>query len=187
MGRHNDALSAIKIAEEQDPTSVIIPTIHGLILLKAGRVELAEQQLLQVLGKNPNFDRARGYLIDVYEVVGNYERALEQWSALKNANTQAVQALRNAYRKDKAKGYWEARNQQLNSLAKMRQVSRVFDAVPHCRAGDMDQAIEILQDEVRNRNGAIAPNLLVHPIFDPLRSDERFRQIIEGIGFPNLK
>ena len=185
MGRHQEANQNIMIAQNQDPTSAIVATIKGLIQLKANNLEEAQEQLCNVLQKNPSFDRARGYLIDVYELQDNYEKAIEQWRALADSDQQPVDQLKKQFLGSGPNGYWQARIDHSKSLSQIRSISKIFEAIPYSRLQNPEKAMEILREEIRNRNGAVAPNLYVHPAFDVLRLTKGFQELLAGIDFPD--
>ena len=182
-GRYEEALSEIRIAQNQQPTSAIIESIEGLIHLKAGEFDLATKKLVEVLDKYPNFDRARGYLIDVFEVSDQIERALIQWTALAKSNQGPIDELKSGFKNGGSTGYWEKRHRQDRQLNEIRSVSPLFRAYPLAKVGAPDEAIQLIKKLKDEKNGALAPNLLVHPFFDSLRGQAGFQAILNEIGF----
>lgn len=184
IGRYDEAIFQIGRAQKLDPTSAIMPTVEGLIHLKAGKFELAIHQLNSVLESHPNFDRARGYLIDAYELTDQFDRALIQWTALANSEQEIIEPLKNAYMENGAEGYWRQRLELSDGLAQIRAVSPVFLANVYCKNGQDEKAINLIADAVSRKDGALAPNLYVHPFFDSVRSNKRFQAILSKFGFP---
>ncbi len=50
--------------------------------------------------------------------------------------------------------------------------------------GDADQAFRWLERAYQDRSGYLF-EVKVDPMFDPLRSDPRFRDLLRRLGFPN--
>ena len=182
-GRYEEALVEIRLARKQDPTSAIIRTIEGVIHLKAGKLNLAIDQLVKVLDDFPNFDRARGYLIDAFELTNQYDLALSQWAALANSEQQIVESLKEAYEENGETGYWSERIASKDNLCKIRTISPIFLAHAFCKIGEEEKAIDLIADAVEKKNGALAPNLFVHPFFDEFRSLDGFQTVIEEMHY----
>ncbi len=182
-GRYEEALAEIRLAIEQDPTSAIIRTIEGVIHLKAGEFDLAIENLVKVLDDFPSFDRARGYLIDAFELTNQYKLALIQWTALARSDQLIVEKLKKAYRENGETGYWSQRIESNDDLSRIRSISPVFLAHAFCKIGEDEKAIDLIADAVKKKNGALAPNLFVHPFFDAFRSIDRFETILEEMTF----
>ena len=181
-GRYKEALIHIRIAQKQAPTSVIVQSIEGLIHLKAREFEKAVAQLIDVLDKFPNFERARGYLIDVFEVTQQIDRALIQWTALAKSHQAPVDMLKTGFRDRGSDGYWEQRFLQDKELNQIRAVSPLFRAHVLTKNDQQDQAIKLIEQLRDQKNGALAPNLLVHPFFEPLREVPEFGATIQAMG-----
>jgi hypothetical protein len=49
--------------------------------------------------------------------------------------------------------------------------------------GQKEEALAILQSALARRDGALAPNLLVHPSFDNLRNHAEFIELAAKVGF----
>jgi hypothetical protein len=76
-----------------------------------------------------------------------------------------------------------ARVDELRALSKQRYVSSYYFALIHAGLGEKDQAFAWLEKTYEERSGA-APYLKVNPIWDPLRSDPRFQELLRRIGLP---
>ena len=183
--RYEEAIQEIRIAQNQEPTSAIIESIEGLIHLKAGKYELATEKLTNVLDQYPNFERARGYLIDVFEVTQQIDRALIQWTALAKTDQRPVDLLKQGFATNGSTGYWEQRSKLVNELGEIRAVSPLFRAHVLLKTNQVDQAIDLIRRLKDQKNGALAPNLLVHPFFDPIRDHAEFKSVMQEMGFSN--
>ena len=185
-GQYELALRQIRIAQKQQPSSAIVESIEGLIHLKAGEFPLAIAKLTKVLDQHPDFDRARGYLIDVFEATDQIDKALVQWTALAKSDQTPIDGLKNGYMADGSAGYWKQRLHEEKSLSKIRVVSPLFRSLA-LNKNSMDQeAVQLITELIKEKNGALAPNLLVHPFFDPLRDKREFQDLIESMGFNSV-
>ncbi|GAC1396043.1 MAG: hypothetical protein NVSMB56_10510 [Pyrinomonadaceae bacterium] len=72
---------------------------------------------------------------------------------------------------------------ELKEMSKHSYVSPYDLAILYIGLGDKDQAIEQLNKAYEERAGWII-YLRVEPLFDPLRSDPRFSDLVRRIGFP---
>jgi tetratricopeptide (TPR) repeat protein len=70
---------------------------------------------------------------------------------------------------------------ELKEMAKQKYVSAYDLAVLYTGLGDKDHAIEQLNKAYEERAGWII-NLRVEPLFDPLRSDPRFADLLRRLG-----
>jgi hypothetical protein len=70
---------------------------------------------------------------------------------------------------------------QLEELSKRKYVSAFFIATIHIGLGEKDRAFEWLDNAYQERNPNLV-NLKVHPIFDPLRADPRFANLLRRVG-----
>lgn len=82
IGRHNEALPAIRQALVVDPYSLITNTMLGQFLYHAGQLQQSIQQLQATLDMEPRFWVAHICLAKTYEQLGMYDEAL---SACDNA------------------------------------------------------------------------------------------------------
>ncbi len=71
----------------------------------------------------------------------------------------------------------------LKKLSEREYVSPTFLADDYIRLGDKDRAMEWLEKGYKERASAI-PYLKVDPMYDPLRSDPRFQDLLRRIGLP---
>src|ERR1700745_2853985 len=82
-----------------------------------------------------------------------------------NERSQALQALK-----------------ELRDLSKKRYVPSASFAIIYVGLGDKDQAFTWLEKAYEERSRL--PMLKVDPIWDPLRADPRFRELVRRIGLP---
>ncbi len=71
----------------------------------------------------------------------------------------------------------------LQSASSCRYVSPYAIAYLHCSLGDKDKAFQWLEKAYQERNSMLA-FLKVDPLFDPLRSDSRFQDLVRRMNFP---
>jgi tetratricopeptide (TPR) repeat protein len=185
MGRMDQGLSELKRARDLDPLSLTINAEIGLALYWARRYDLAIEQLERTIELEPNFFRVHLYLGMVYERKMMCREAIAEFEKAKriNENPCTVAGLGLAYASfgDRAKA--EKLLEQLLELSRGRYVSSAAIAVVYSGFGDqVDQTLEWLERAYAERSGLLVW-LNVWPIFDSIRSDIRFIDLLQRIGF----
>ena len=186
MGRHEEALTFATRACDLDPAS---PTaIHNLGVAHyfARRYDDAITQFRETLDLDPAFGGAHVMLGRVYVAKGLPHRAtaeLERAKALLGPRPDVVTST--AYVLARAGRQRDARA----TLDELRRISKPRDPAPfrlayvHIGLGDTDRAFEWLQKALEAHDWQMGM-LKVEPAFDDLRSDPRFRELIERVGLP---
>ncbi|HSR90534.1 MAG TPA: protein kinase [Gemmatimonadales bacterium] len=184
LGRHDDALSQIKRAQQLDPLSVPVTRAVGWVLYFARRYDQAIEELQKALAMDPEFLGARLVLWWVHVAKGIPDVAIADIrKELEKPGLRTVKKLMLAYacaaagNKDEANGLlWELEPKLAgeNRLALLSAL--LFTAL------DMkDRAFQQLHRAYELRE----PGLLflkVAPWLDPLRSDPRYGALVEQLG-----
>ena len=72
---------------------------------------------------------------------------------------------------------------QLNAISKQKYVSARYRARIYAALGDKDKAFEWLEKSYEERSiGSAFASIKVDPIFDPLRSDPRFADLLRRMN-----
>jgi TolB-like protein/tetratricopeptide (TPR) repeat protein len=184
LGRHDEAYTSIKRAQQLDPLAVPVNRAVGWVLYFARRYDLAIEELQKTLAMNPDFLGARLVLWWVYVAQGDFEKAITDIrKEAERPGLRTVKKLMLAYacaaagNKEEANGLlWELES-KLASEDRLALLSALlFTAL------DMkDRAFQQLHKAFELRE----PGLLflkVAPWLDPLRSDPRYGQLVEKLG-----
>jgi tetratricopeptide (TPR) repeat protein len=75
--------------------------------------------------------------------------------------------------------------EELKELSKRRYVSSFYMALIYMGLGEKDQAFALFERAYEERSPRLI-ELKVDPIFDPLRSDQRFAELMRKVGFTSL-
>jgi serine/threonine-protein kinase len=186
LGRQEEAIATIQKARELDPISLIVNTHVGTHYYWARQHDRAQTQFLKTLEINPNFPPARYGLAWSYLARGEAERAVELIEAtirLGGKFRDAAAGL--AYARARAGAHQEA-DAILQDLLEIKASqdqyisSRAIAAV-HTGMGDTESAIQWLERACDER-AAWMVFLKVEPIWDPLRDEPRFQEILRRIG-----
>ena len=70
---------------------------------------------------------------------------------------------------------------ELDGLAREGSVPALYLVYPHIGLGQTERAFELLEKAYAERSGLLV-YLKVEPIFDPLRSDARFEDLLRRMG-----
>ena len=183
-GHLDEAIDTLRRALELDPLSL---PIHGGLLtayVYAHRFEEAVAIGRKVIHMDPAYPSARNNLAETYDLLGRFEEALAQWDALaaltpERFPRELAAALRAGYIGAGPRGYWRA----------WVAFGRLFKgysgplgvARGHAQLGEVDEAFSII-NEVVSGHGARVHQVVQDPVFDPLRSDPRFDEILRKIG-----
>lgn len=181
--RHDEAIIEIKRAQELDPVSLIIHTEVGRHFYYARQHDRAIDELRKAIEMDPNFARAHQYLGRAYEQKGMYEEAVVEcqkaWQLDNTPRTLSFLGYANARLGKRAAA--QKILDELKGVSKRKYVSPYWIAVVYTGLDDKDEAMEWLEKLYGERSGFLI-FLKVEPIFDPLRSDPRFEDLLRRVG-----
>jgi adenylate cyclase len=181
-GRFDEAFVEIERARQLDPLSLIIAADKGAILYFSRDYDRAIQQLRAVLDIEPNFPRA--HLLDfAYVQKGMFAEALDdvdKWRRI-NDTPWSWMMLSYAYGRSGDKARARVTLRQLQQLNRRRPVDLAPLFVAYIGIGDKETALVWLEKAYLQHSPALTA-LKVDPIYDPLRSDPRFQDLLRRIG-----
>jgi TolB-like protein/DNA-binding winged helix-turn-helix (wHTH) protein/Flp pilus assembly protein TadD len=188
IGRSNEGIRELKIAESLDPLALDVQADIGLALYLGRRYNDAEQVLQHILRQDPQMAVAHGHLLRIYaarEQIPEYIAEISKanaWFERKPKEINALaQQLRGAYASGGAQAFWRAyleREQQTSTMPPLG-LARIY-----AHLGDQDRCIEILDKEYRQRDFMLVVWIKTDPEFDRVRSDPRFQALLTRIGYP---
>lgn len=188
MGRWDESLAAMRRARELDPLSPSIASDLGVTLLFARRWDEAIAQFGTTLALDPQFYVARYHLGQALHSSGRYDEAVAEYELCRESTddpwVQALLArsLAAAGRRDEAVRH---RNELLAD-ASHRWVPNVALAVADGTLGDSDEAFRWLERDFAERS-LFPPFFAVDPVFDELRDDARFDDLVRRVGEARLE
>jgi len=160
------------------------------------RYDEAIDQLLRTLELDPTWSLARFWLAESYGATGRDDDAVREyltWLRLVLVPHQvpaATSALAAAYERSGRDGFWrkeldlaEREDRQPGTLWQLPYGTRMeyFMARRYARLGDRDRAIAALEAAYDKRS-LVLVFLNVEPLFDSLRSDLRFQDLVRRVG-----
>jgi len=190
MGKFNRAKAEIEEAHNLDPLSPIISSNTGLYSYYEHNYDDAIAKYKLTLQSDPDFWVARHYLGLAYVQKGMYNEATAELRELIKApptgplpdevvanETEASSSLGFAYAMAGKVAEAQAILHQLQGLSQRRYVSGLYFAVVYAGLKDNDRAIEYLNKAYDSRHPGLVL-IRIEPMFDGLRSDERFKQLV---------
>ncbi len=182
-GRFEEAFSEIDRARKLDPLSLIIAADDGAILYFSRQYDRAIERLRTTQDMDPDFPRAR-MIIYAYAESGRLADALaeiEKWR--KNDPTPytwAVEAFTYGH-SGKPKEAQEALARLEESAPKAQLDPTAMYVIAFAGMNEKDRAFNWLNKAVQVHSSVLM-TLKVEPIYDPLRSDPRFKEILQRVG-----
>jgi DNA-binding winged helix-turn-helix (wHTH) protein/tetratricopeptide (TPR) repeat protein len=184
LGRFDEALSESERAGQLDPLSSIIATDRGAILYFSRQYDPAIEQLRAVIRKDPNLSRAGGVQTAAYVEKQMFSQALANAEQMRRAFGDGPSYWSDlAYIYGRAGQLERARREleKLEKLSRYEQVDPVTMLWAHLGLGDKEEALADLEKAYSGHFG-ILTTLKVEPAFDPLRSDQRFQDLLQRVG-----
>ena len=182
--RMDEALAEIRLALDLDPLSRVINLNLARILHFARQFDAAIKQCRKTIDMYPDYVIAHRRLGMSYGEKGMFEEAAAEFRkalALSPDDSETMSAMAYAYA---AGGKTDEAREILNRLtefAKVAYVSPYSLARVHIAVGQIDEAFEYLEQTYQERHG-ILTYLKVEPIFDRLRPDPRFADLLQKMG-----
>ena len=185
MGRNGDGIAELKKAESLDPFSLIISADLADALCIAHLYDDSVQQSQKALEMDPHFAVAHYQLGQALEQTHKHDEAIAEFRRaieLSGGNTTFESNLANAYA---VAGRKEEAMKIVKDLERRQSQDSSTDAsiaLIYVGLGDNDQAMVWLNKAYQAR---FNPSILMRPVFDPLRSDPRFQDLLHRIGLPS--
>lgn len=186
LGRSEEALEVAKRALDLDPASPAVSHSLAVQLYFARKFDRAIEQAHDTLEMDANFAISYAVLGEVYLSKGMYREslcALEKYSTLTRSCATSLALL----------GYSHARlgerNESLQMIDKLKAASKqsfvpsLFVALVYTGLENKDQAFTWLEKAYDERYIRLA-YLKVEALWDPLRSDPRFADLLRRVGIP---
>ncbi|MCA1626204.1 MAG: protein kinase [Acidobacteria bacterium] len=158
---------------------------------KNRQYDQAIEQLQKTVEMDRNFPRAHLYLELTYEEKEMFEEAISEFE--KHSVLQAISPeeaakeateLREGYKKSGANGYWRKQIE----IAEKRRASHSESSLPlsveasfYAQLRENDRAFALLEKAYEQREAELI--YLKSPIYDSLRSDPRFQDLLRRVGF----
>jgi TolB-like protein/DNA-binding winged helix-turn-helix (wHTH) protein len=186
QGRKEEAIAEAKqvLALSPTPSEWDYP-IWVFILTR--RYDLARERAQELLEVAPNWVWGHFELAQVDEQEGQLEEAAQEFlkaDELFGMDPQRVTQLKVTLAKSGAKGYWKRTLENYKESAKSNYVPSVLVAEACVRVGDKECVFEWLERGFEERDDLMI-NLKVEPVFDSLRSDPRFQDLVRRVGIPH--
>ena len=181
-GRSEQDIAEGKRALEIDPVSPDFNRSLGLAFYSARQYDQAIEQYQKALDLDPNLTIAHANLGTAYLAQSKYKEGIaeiEKGLAISPGNAGYLSVLGYAYAVAGRRAEALKVLDQLSELSKQKYVRPAFMARIYVGLGDKDKAFEWLEKDYDERS---LPFILVDPIFDPLRSDPRFQDLLRRMN-----
>ncbi|HEY3835712.1 MAG TPA: tetratricopeptide repeat protein [Bryobacteraceae bacterium] len=185
LGRFDEAMPEIEIALDLDPLSIIIRECKGYVMLLARRFEDALEEYSLFVETDPSFYRGYTALGRTYIQMGRFNEAiamLEKGQRLAGNHSSILGALGQAY------GFAGRQEEALSKLGELEQLGEASYApctafaLIHIGLGNYAQALDYLERGADIRELRLSA-IKVHPAYDALRGEPRFKNLVARIGF----
>jgi Tfp pilus assembly protein PilF len=186
MGHPEEGLRETKRAQELDPLSLIINTTLGWQLYLAHRTDQAIEQLRRVLDIDAKFTPARRMLEEVYAQSGKQKEAVEEREKVVSlsGSPELAASIAEDFSKSGYKGVQQSWLDGLTEISKHGYVSSYSIAEGYMRLGQKNKAFEWLEKAYQEHDSGLV-SIAVEPMFDPVRSDPRFKDIVRRMKLSN--
>ena len=183
-GRTEEAIAELKRTLEIDPFCVACRGLLGRTYSFARRYQESEEQLRKALEMNANFWPAHLWLGATLTLKKEYPAAIEE---LRKAGSITQEAFCNIAYVHGISGQREEARKELNQLLELSKhqyvrgslVARIYVGV-----GEKEKAIDWLERADDERDFGLM-FVKVDPVYDPLRGETRFQDLVRKIGIPD--
>jgi tetratricopeptide (TPR) repeat protein len=184
MGCHVDAIAEAGRAQALSPVSVDCGSFLGLMLYRSRRYQEAMVVCRKAAELDPYYPVVYWFLGLIHVQTGELAEAIAELNKAASLSDAPL------YRALLGHAYGLSGNRvgalsildELDALSRRRYVSPLDIAVVYTGIGDRDSAFEWLEKACQER--AMRIQELPDPIFDDLRSDARFADLMRRIGLP---
>lgn len=185
LGRHDDAIAAVKLGEPLDPFNIAFKENIGWIYVDARQYKTAEDRFRVLVEANPNDTYPRRGLATAFAYQGRHQEAIaEQLKVVTQqkgnpaTNAQLAWFYAMAGQRTEAVKILDEVTKPVNSSTKEVRIARVYGILR-----EKEQALAWLEKAFTAHLQDIL-SIKKDPSFDTLRDDPRFQDLLRRVGFP---
>ncbi len=183
-GRSDRALSEMTRARDLDSLSPVLNLALGYRYYYAQQYQQAIVQCQKVLSTDSAFVPAHVYLGRAYQQKGAFPEAVTEFQKaleISEGDSNELAALGQAYAVSHQQSAARKILDDLKARSQQTYVQPMWIAVIHAGLGEKDEAFDWMQKAYDDRSAWLV-YLKVDPLFDPLRSDPRFADMLRRVG-----
>ncbi len=181
LGRFPEALAEARIAQQLDPLSAFANDNLSGILYYAGEYDQAIEQCRKTLDIDPTSPQAHRHLAQVYTQRQLYAEAVSELRKAIDLSPRGTEALAELGYVFAISGKKHEAQRILLALESGSDSSPYRLAIVYTGLGESDKALRSLQEAVNHRSPGVV-HLKISPLFQGLRSDQRFQELQTYIG-----
>jgi TolB-like protein/Tfp pilus assembly protein PilF len=189
IGRSEEAVDVAQRAIDLDPASPAVSHSLAVQLYIARKSDRAIDQALNTLEMDANFFISYAVLGEAYLSRGMYQEALsalEKYRALSRGSAASLAFLGYAHARSGKRQESLQIIDNLQAASKHRFVPALFIALVYAGLEENDQAFTWLEAACSERFYRLA-YLKVEALWDPIRSDPRFAEVLRRVGLDQAK
>jgi eukaryotic-like serine/threonine-protein kinase len=178
--RLDDAVHSLEQARQLDPLSPVLEASLGRVHFYARDFDRALALFDRLHAEHPHFGLAGYFHAQVLSAIGRHAEATTMLEGLVSRapeQSEVLAALGVAYADAGEREHALHQLSRMEEQARTHYVSPVLLAQMHAALGSPDEAFRCLGDAVTARATDLC-TIDVRPVFDPLRSDARYRQLL---------
>ena len=187
LRRPKEAMPHIQRALELDPFNTLLRALYGMDLNYAHRSDEAIEMLRNTLKTAPDVHPiVLSTLRTAYELEGMYEEALEMWKEFYAGRNdrEGREALDRGYKEAGYHGAMLRMAEMMVERSKKTYVTPWQIATLYTRAGKKSEAIDWFE-KAYDEHDTNVPALSMDPLFDGLRGEPRFKDLLRRMNLPN--
>lgn len=189
LGRFDEAREQAERAAEMDPLSAEILNTRARVWYYARHYDEAIALARKELEVDPDSRLAHGLLGCIFEMDHMKEESLAEIflsKSVSGTDYEGNSGIVDSVASIDWQTHWSQQYKIAEVLHAQNRLSNIVMAIISLRAGKREQALEWLQESYRKHEGSLV-YLNVEPLFDPLRSEPRFVQLIKNLGLQGGK
>jgi TolB-like protein/Tfp pilus assembly protein PilF len=186
LGRHDDALRETERACELDPLCLVVNVSAAWARYAAGDYDGAIERCRATTDLDPGYLPARRLLAAAALQDGRLAEAMRELDAALDLAPDDPVLMAWSAHAAAATGHRAAAVKQvarLKQLERTRYVPGYHLALAHTGIGNVDGAFDALDQACIDRDPVLA-HFAIEPRFEPLRSDDRYRSLLDRLGLP---
>lgn len=184
LGQYSEAITEMRKAENLDPLSLIINADLAELLLIARSYDQSIEQSHRTIEMDPGFGLAHNQLAQAYlqkqmnnDAIVELQKAIQLSGGSPTCAANLARAYAVSGRRGEAVQLMnDLKKRSIPGFSHASEIAMIYAAL-----GDKDQAMTWLEKGYEER---FNPGVLLRPGFDPLRSDQRFQDLLHRIGLP---